>query len=227
MSEAAFDLPPLTSSGEADAAPGHLAIGDIDASGGEGLTGEGGSGGDVLLLSRAGTVSVAGIDVSGGDSHGVADPEKAPDPPEGEPPLDFEHAVGADGGGAGIVVVQTGDLVGGEGTVKLGGSITATGGAGADVPPGDPEAVSGSDGVGGFVQIFAVRQEEVAVEPESPADPDVEIVDVRADIDIDTAALGGCDRVTHLHGPERRDAYPCLNGLWLATTRTSYLRLCL
>jgi filamentous hemagglutinin family protein len=192
----------LVAGSEVDAPPGSLEIGDIETRGGEGATGAGGAGGDVLLLSTAGTVALAGIDTSGGDARGTAVP-RGDSRPDDQPAL--EQTTGADGGGAGDVFVATGDLVGEDGTVTLRGSIVARGGS--SVPTDAPE-VPGRDGTGGAVQISAARRENVGT-PEAP-----EIVVSRADIDVDPAATapGFAARTITLTGARIGPSGPVLLG---------------
>jgi filamentous hemagglutinin family protein len=104
-----------------------IVAGDIEAVGGEGLTGEGGAGGLVTVQSDAGNVTLASVDASGGDGQGsyTPEPQTEKDPPQG-------------GGDAGSVfaLALAGD-------VTLTADVSAAGGLGADpdVPNGGPGLV--------------------------------------------------------------------------------------
>ena len=135
----------ITTSGAVDTAGGDVQVsiagditinGDIDTTGGAAGGGNPGTdGGDVDLTTTGGGVVVAGIDTSGSDAAGGSN---------------------GDGGDAGDITIQpdSGLTLGGagagdqrpDGTVTLGGTVTATGGSGDG---------AGSGGDGGDVSISA------------------------------------------------------------------------
>ncbi len=128
---------------------GDLAVGDIDAQGGDALdpvaASSGGNGGVLDFETGDGDVSVGAIDTSGGDSDGAD--------------TDPDVADGDQGGSAGSVTIDAGVDADAAGSILLSGSMIALGGAG----PVDAE------GAGGRVVLTAAD----AIEHDGDAGPHI------------------------------------------------------